>query len=82
LGLLLAVFLMGMLVRRANTGGAVVGLAAGAVSLAFVWTQTSIHGWWYGAYTCLPTFGVGVLASYLFRPPRLAQLRGLARTKQ
>ncbi|MFH1920229.1 MAG: sodium/solute symporter [Planctomycetota bacterium] len=82
LGLLLGVFLVGMLVRRANTGGALVGLAAGAMSLAFVWTQTSIHGWWYGAYTCLPTFGVGVLASYLFRPPRLAQLRGLARTKQ
>ncbi|MHC4179397.1 MAG: sodium:solute symporter family transporter [Planctomycetota bacterium] len=78
LGLLLGVFLMGMLVSRANTAGAITGLCAGAASLAFVWTQTDIHGWWYGAYTCLPTFGVGVLASYIFRPPRPDQLKGLA----
>lgn len=77
LGLLFAVFLMGMLIPRANTAGAVVGLAAGAVSLAFVWTQTDIQGWWFGAYTCLPTFGVGVLASYLFAPPRPEQMQGL-----
>jgi Na+/proline symporter len=78
LGLLLAVFLMGMLIPRANTAGALVGLAAGAVSLAFVWTQTDVHGWWYGAYTCLPTFGVGVLASYLFPKPAPGKMRGLA----
>jgi Na+/proline symporter len=77
LGLLLAVFLMGMLVPRANTAGALVGLASGALSLAFVWTCTDIHGWWYGTYTCLPTFGVGVLASYLFPPPRSEQMRGV-----
>ena len=77
LGLLLGVFLMGMLVRRANTAGAAVGLAAGALCLALVWTRTDISAWWYGAYTCLPTFGVGVLASYLFRPPRPDQLKGL-----
>ena len=77
LGLLLGVFLLGMLSSRANTPGALVGLVAGALSLAFVWTQTNIHGWWYGAYTCLPTFGVGLLASRLFPPPPPEKMRGL-----
>ena len=78
LGLLLAVFLMGMLVPRANTGGAMVGLLAGAASLMYVWTQTDICGWWYGAFTCVPAFVVGVGASYLFPAPRQEQLKGLA----
>jgi Na+/proline symporter len=77
LGLLFGVFLMGLLVPRANTGGALVGLVAGSASLACAWTQTDISGWWFGAYTCLPTFGVGCLASYLFPPPRPEQLAGL-----
>jgi SSS family solute:Na+ symporter len=79
LGLLLAVFLLGMLVPRANAGGAVVGLMAGAVCLACVWTQTKVSGWWYGAFTCLPAFFVGWLASYAFDCPRTDQMRGVAR---
>jgi SSS family solute:Na+ symporter len=78
LGLLLAVFLMGMLVPRANTGGALAGLAAGSASLAYVWTQTEVAGWWYGAFTCLPAFAVGVAASHLFPAPQQEQLKGLA----
>jgi SSS family solute:Na+ symporter len=78
LGLLLGVYLMGMLVPRANTAGAVVGLVAGSVSLAWVWACTSISAWWYGAFTCLPAIAAGILASYLFSPPRPEQLEGLA----
>ena len=70
--------LLGMLVPRANTGGALVGLAAGAAGLAFVSTCTEVHGWWYGIFTCLPAFLVGVAASYLFSPPCTEQLKGLA----
>ncbi len=78
LGLLMGVYLLGMLVPRANTGGALVGLAAGAAGLAFVSTCTEVHGWWYGIFTCLPAFLVGVAASYLFSPPCTEQLKGLA----
>lgn len=78
LGLLLGVFLMGLLVPRANAGGAVVGLAAGAVGLAAAWTRSDVSGWWYGAFTCLPTFVMGVAASCLFPRPRPEQRRGLA----
>ena len=77
LGLLLGVYLLGMLVPRANTGGALVGLATGAASLAIVWACTDIHGWWYGLFTCTPVFFVGAAASYLFPPPRPESSRGL-----
>ncbi len=78
LGLLLAVFLLGMLMPRANTGGAIVGLVAGAACLAYIWTQTPVSGWWYGAYTCLSAFAAGAVASLLFPGPRPEQLKGLA----
>jgi len=70
LGLLLGLFLLGMFFRRANTGGAVLGLLAGIASLAVVLTATSIPHWWYGAFTSLPTLGVGWAASHLFPPPQ------------
>jgi len=78
LGLLMGVYLLGMLVPRANTAGALAGLVAGSASLAFVWTCTEMHAWWYGVFTCLPAFVVGVAVSYLFPPPRFDQLQGLA----
>jgi SSS family solute:Na+ symporter len=81
LGLLFGVFLIGLLVRRGNTQGALVGLVAGSISLAVVWTKTDIHAWWYGAFTCLPVFVCGSLASYLFPPPREEQLTGLVFSK-
>jgi Na+/proline symporter len=78
LGLLMGVYLLGMLVPRANTGGALVGLVIGFSSLVFVWTRTDIHAWWYGVYTCLPTFLMGAAVSYLLPRPRSDQLKGLA----
>jgi SSS family transporter len=92
LGLLLGVYLLGMLVPRANTAGVWIGLVAGTLSLAWVyagffagklnldwaWTRTDIAAWWYGAFTCLPVFVCGWLGSFLFRPPQAEQLRGLA----
>lgn len=77
LGLLLGVFLLGMFVPHANAPGALVGLAVGIACLAIVWGWTEIPHWWYGAFTCLPTFAVGVLASYAFPQPRPEQMKGL-----
>jgi len=67
LGMLLAVYLLGMFVPRANLAGVLAGLAAGLVCLALVWN--SVPNWWYGAFTIVPTFVVGGLASLLFAPP-------------
>jgi Na+/proline symporter len=77
LGLLLGVFLLGMLVPRANATGAFLGLIAGVASLTLALTLANIPHWWYGAFTCFPTLLVGWLASHLARPPRADQLRGL-----
>ncbi|MFN4258690.1 MAG: sodium:solute symporter family transporter [Gemmataceae bacterium] len=58
-GLLLGVFLLGMLIPGAGTTAVWVGVAAGILSLFGVWTLTSVSHWWYGAVSCLPTFLAG-----------------------
>ncbi len=75
LGLLLGIFLLGMLVKRANPGGALIGLAAGSMVLAVAWKH--VGGQWYGAFTCLPTILVGWISSYWFTPPARRQVEGL-----
>lgn len=82
LGLLLGVYLLGMLTRRANAGGALIGLVAGGIALAMVWTQTAIPHWYYGLFTIGVTFFIGWLASNFFRSPTHEQLKGYFRTKE
>ena len=78
LGLLLGVYLLGLLVPRANGAGALLGLLAGAGTLGAVILWTDVPHWWYGAFTCFPALLVGWLASYAFDPPRPEQMRGVA----
>ena len=68
LGLLLGLFLLGMLSRRANTPGAMIGFVAGAVCVGLA-MRLQVGGLWFGAVACVPTAVVGMLASYLFPPP-------------
>ncbi len=75
LGMLLGIYLLGMLVRRANLGGVLVGSAAGLTCLVLVCIFTDIPKWWYGAFTIVPTFVVGAFASLLFRPPAASALQ-------
>ncbi len=63
LGMLMAVYLLGLSVPRANQMGVFVGLTAGAACLAGVWALTDIPKWWFGAFTIGPTFVIGALAS-------------------
>ena len=73
LGMLLAIYLLGMLIPRTNLPGVLIGLAAGLVCLALVWIFTDIPKWWFGAFTIVPTFIVGAMASLFFpRPPESA----------
>jgi Na+/proline symporter len=70
LGMLLAIYLLGMLMRHANLAGVLIGLVAGLGCLVIVWVFTDIPTWWFGAFTIVPTFVVGALASLFFgRPP-------------
>lgn len=83
LGMLLAIYLLGMLMPRANLPGILIGLAAGLVCLALVWIFTDVPNWWFGAFTIVPTFIVGAMASLLFPRPHESALEDtLLRTKK
>jgi SSS family transporter len=69
LGMLLAIYLLGMLIPHTNLPGVLTGFAAGLICLALVWILTDIPKWWYGAFTIFPTFIVGAVASLLFPKP-------------
>lgn len=77
LGLLLGLFVLGMLVPRANTFGAMVGLAAGILCLAWAMSTKGIPQWWYGGFASIPIVIVGFCASWLAPPPNKDQLRGV-----
>ena len=63
-GLQLGLFLLGMSVKRATSNTAMIGLTAGTIGLIMTFVFEIPH-WWYGAITCVPTYLVGVMASYL-----------------
>jgi Na+/proline symporter len=76
LGLMLGIFLLGMLSPRANTQGVYIGLAGGiACYLLARYAGTSF--WWDGAVTSVSTLVIGLFASLAFPPPSEKQLAGL-----
>ncbi len=73
LGMLLAIYLLGMLTRHANLAGVLIGIAAGLTCFLFVLIFTNIPKWWFGAFAMFPTFIVGAIASLGFpKPPESA----------
>ena len=73
LGMLLAIYLLGMLMPHMNLQGVLAGLAVGLLCLALVWILTDIPKWWFGAFTIFPTFIAGAIASLFFpKPPESA----------
>jgi SSS family transporter len=73
LGMLLAIYLLGMLMPHVNLPGIMAGLAIGLVCLAIVWILTDIPKWWFGAFTIFPTFITGAIVSFFFpKPSKLA----------
>jgi sodium-coupled monocarboxylate transporter 8/12 len=76
-GPLLGLFLLGMLSRRANAKGAVVGWIAGVAALLPIFLKTNVSFLWYAMIGCLSTMTVGWIASLLAAPPSPKQLEGL-----
>jgi len=73
LGMLLAIYLLGMFMPHVNLPGILAGLAVGLISLALVWIFTDIPKWWFGAFTIFPVFIAGAIASLFFpKPPESA----------
>ncbi len=64
-GPLLGLFLLGMLARRANAWGAVVGWAAGVVAVIPICFYSKTSFLWYGVVGCVVTYVTGWLASLI-----------------
>jgi len=64
-GALLGVFLLGVLTRRANQNGAMVGMLCGFVTELYLWTETRVPWTWYVMIGTAVTFGVGYAVSCL-----------------
>jgi SSS family solute:Na+ symporter len=62
-GALLGVFLLGVLTRRANQNGAMVGMLCGFVSELYIWLFTRVPWTWYVAIGTVVTFAVGYAGS-------------------
>jgi solute:Na+ symporter, SSS family len=62
-GSLVGVFLLGMLSRRANALGALVGMAGGLIVVLSVSALSSVAGMWFGAISSVSAFGIGYAAS-------------------
>ncbi len=66
-GALLGVFLLGILTRRANQRGAMVGMVCGLAIELYLWLASRVAWtWWVAIGTCA-TFAVGYAASGLLR---------------
>ncbi|MEY2413421.1 MAG: solute:Na+ symporter, family, partial [Acidobacteriaceae bacterium] len=65
-GALLGVFLLGVLTRRANQNGVMIGMLCGFAAELYIWLGTRIPWTWYVAIGTIITFSVGYIASMLF----------------
>jgi SSS family solute:Na+ symporter len=67
-GALLGVFLLGVLTRRANQRGAMIGMLCGFASELYIWLGTHVPWTWYVAIGTVVTFTVGYAASLVLSP--------------
>ena len=65
-GSLLGVFLLGVLTKRANQRGTLVGMACGFATSLYVWLATPIPWTWYVVIGTTVTFTLGYIASLAF----------------
>jgi len=64
-GALLGVFLLGVLTKRANQTGAMIGMLFGFCTELYLWLATHVPWTWYVAIGTAVTFGVGYASSLL-----------------
>ena len=65
-GALLGVFLLGVLTRRANQNGAMLGMFCGFATNVYIWLDTHVPWTWYVMIGTAVTFGVGYGCSLMF----------------
>ncbi len=74
-GCLLGTFLLGVLTRRANENGSIVGMISGLAVMIYVWQWTTTAWTWYVLIGTSVTFSVGYLTSLLWAPAEAAGSR-------
>ena len=62
-GCLLGVFLLGVLTRRANQTGTLIGMAVGLAANIYLWKNPAVQWTWYVVFGALITFAVGYVMS-------------------
>ncbi|HUK25728.1 MAG TPA: sodium:solute symporter [Terriglobales bacterium] len=67
-GALLGAFLLGVLTRRANQSGAMLGMLCGFAAELYLWLATPVPWTWWVAIGTTITFALGYIASALFAP--------------
>jgi solute:Na+ symporter, SSS family len=70
-GAMLGVFLLGVLTRRANQNGAIIGMICGFGIELYLWLGSHVAWTWWVALGSTVTFTVGYLASLLWQPKGL-----------
>jgi SSS family transporter len=65
-GALLGVFLLGLLTKRTNERGAMVGMACGFAVELWIWLGTRVPWTWYVVIGTATTFSIGYIASAVF----------------
>jgi len=79
-GALLGVFLLGVLTKRANQSGAMVGMLCGLAIELYLWGWSQVaFTWWVAIGTCV-TFAVGYAASLLLHPRQNLEPQGAQRS--
>jgi len=71
-GAMLGVFLLGVLTRRANQQGAIVGMLCGLAIELYLWGWSQVAFTWWVAIGTPVTFAIGYAASTLWRVPSKA----------
>ena len=74
-GALLGVFLLGVLTRKANENGAMVGMLVGFATSLFIWLETPVPWIWYVALGSGVTFLIGYLVSLAYQNQNLKPQR-------
>ncbi|MBN4070967.1 sodium/solute symporter [Crocinitomix catalasitica] len=62
------IFLLGIFTKRANSGGALIGLGIGIIATLVVSLNTPVHFMLYSTVSVLTCFIMGYLGSFFFRP--------------
>ena len=70
-GALLGVFLLGVLTRKANQSGAILGMLCGFGVEFYIWMYTSVPWTWYVATGTVTTFAIGYFTSLAFKGKNL-----------